>query len=959
MISRYRIRIFDKTSTWAVGTERCVIYDAKNIGTEVYANDVGSAFWTLPIDHPLIPELIPLKRHYKVERWNGTTWVLVGQGLLASYDATNDEIVYEGMDYMTMLSMHYTKLIGPESGTDNAITRPGTDEVTESADLALTATRSASALTPYQGNGTEANDWNSNDTETHLPVGSYPFAAIISQWSVYYDDTYSSWAAGLTVSEVPIAAHITPILPAWIVIESSNASIDGNRYMAYAMAGAGTPNQGTIIVLLEDYTGAARGLAATSGTLYYPRYDVISLMKFAVPDISTKTISAAILRLTASNGTGDHTVPNEPNISGRGLSVRRMLADWTGDSTTGAEGTWGNSSNANCSYDAVMANDTTSGAASSTISPLVDQGVYDINVTNIVNAWKTNANHGIVLINGSPQVADANCFYSTASTEARKPKLYISYTATTTPGVNTNANGLSNGPAGTRNLLLQRNSNSYGRHAGNPIAIYCTNDAGKENELDISYSETSGFYTLTGIVCVERAARDATKKLYDIETDNYVPTDFGIRSIKLAIKANPGDEVCTINVWPASWTEIGSTTTTVKLKWRLYIRPYGSTTAEDIDPEASAPSLTTSGGILGYWSGTTPQIVNSYSVNCLAQGLSYSFSAFPMVEVVNKVASTTPDYGAVGAIHDLNGGEADSVKDSTSLMGLESKTLNQIFSARIPEITAAGGGYGRFQWLTHTLVPGQSWSTESLRYFTSGESVLDHLRAMAEKEMTVNRNSTTRYDLINGIKIPWRTVFNFVGIRGGSAPGSTLYVSPAQSTTSPQYVFNYPGQIDQFRHKRDGRALRNSVRVVPATAFLVGSTTSISGSRSQGKLVENTGSQQEFGYAPLLRSESNFADATELEKYAKSLLDMTGDMLNVSATTITLAPDSVNPFEDFYLGDVVTVNVRRDNVNYPDLSRPHILEDAYVIGGVRVEVGVDGAEKVSLDLIKAAEFGRK
>jgi hypothetical protein len=729
--------------------------------------------------------------------------------------------------------------------------------------------------------------------------------------------------------------------------------------MAVAMAGAGTPNQGTIMVLLEGYTGGATSLATTTGTLYYPKYTVSSLVKFDIPDISTKTIGAAILRLTASNGTGDHTVPMEPDIGGRGITIRRMLADWTGDTTTGAEGVWANSSNANCDYAAVYANDTSTGQANTTISPLVDQGVYDVDVTSIVTAWKTNANHGILIYNGSDAVSDANCFYSTAATDARKPKLYVSYSSTTTPGVNTDANGLSNGPAGTRNLMLQRNSNSYGRSSGNPIGIYCTNDAGEENQLDITYSEASGFYTLTGIVVVERAARDATKKLYDIEGDNYVPTDFGIKTIKLAIKASPGDEVCTINVWPASWAEIGSTTTTVKLKWRLYIRPYGSTTAEDITPEGSAPSLTTSSGVLGYWSGTTPQIVNSYAVNCLAQGLSYSFSAFPMVECVNKTVTSGTDYGIVGYVHDVNGADADSTKDSTSLMGLESKTLNQIFTARVPEIAAAGGSYGRFQWLTHQLASGQTWSTESLRYFTSGESVLDHLRAMCEKEMTVNRNSTSRYDLINGIKIPWRTVFNFVGIRGGASPGSYLYVSPAQTTSTPQYIFNYPGVIDQFRHKRDGRALRNSVRVVPSTAFLVGSTTSISGSRSQGKLVENTGSQQEFGYAPLLRSESNFADATELEKYAKSLLDMTSDMLNVSATTITLAPDAIRPFEDFYLGDVVTVNVRRGNVNYPDLVAPHILEDAYVVGGVRIEVGVDGAEKVSLDLIKAAEFGRK
>jgi hypothetical protein len=161
-----------------------------------------------------------------------------------------------------------------------------------------------------------------------------------------------------------------------------------------------------------------------------------------------------------------------------------------------------------------------------------------------------------------------------------------------------------------------------------------------------------------------------------------------------------------------------------------------------------------------------------------------------------------------------------------------------------------------------------------------------------------------------------------------------------------------------FRYRRDGKKLRNSVRIVPSTSFLTGSTTTSSGSRSQGKLAENSASIQEYGYAPILTTQANFADETELQKYADSQLIKLSDILNVSMANIQIGPDTVRPFEDFFLGDIVQVAIRRKNVNFSDPINPDLMTDAYVVGGIRFELPVDGSERITVDLVKASDFGR-
>ena len=958
--SSVRIRIFDIGANRGVGNERCVIYDAKNVGSEVYANDVGSAFWTLPINHPLVPELVPLKRHYKVERLSSGNWILIGAGLLTTYDATNDEIVYEGMDYMTMLSMHYTKLVGPESGSEIAIKREEPASTTETVTTTLTATRSASTLF------STTSDWNSNDTEQHMVIGAFPNSFNVENYYIT-SNVASVFISGTTFSLLNSGDVV-------YISGTSSSRINGLRTISnrFPAAGSTTSGQITFSTSSGSNVGSAGSPISSTGYCYFKRYTSRGLVKFTLPSTldSTATVTTANLILTQSNTSGDHSVTDS---SPGDLLVNASGVDWTTDSTTGSEGSWGNANDTthpNCDWGSASSS-TSGGLSNITYTGIgsTHNSTHTFSISSIVNYWKSNPsanNNGILMYNTNESgVTDSFTIYSTAASASYRPKLALTYTYPTSAATNINANGLSHGPAATKAFLKERTSNSTARHAGNEIAVYTRNEAGEANKIDMVYDEVDSVYTLTGYTYIERSAINNDEKLYNNEEDVYIPNRFNVNRIRVSIVASPGDEVCTFNVWPDSWTEIAQPESPVMLKWRLKLRQHDANVAEVIAPASTVPTLSIPSGqtIYGNYTGTTHNITNSYEINCLTSGVSYTFAAYTMAELVNvspQTSSTNPNYGGV-MTHDVNGISASTSASQTVVMGLEKKTLQGIFDKQIPYVTGQGESFSRFGWLTFELASGQSWNSELIRYFTSGESVLSYLRSMCDKEMAANlltADASARWDVVDGIKIPWRTVFNFVGVRGSAAPGTKLYVAPAVTQANPVFVFDYPGMVDQFRYRRNGKDLRNSVRVVPATAFLTGSTTSSGGSRSQGKLAENESSIEEYGYAPVLTTQANFADAAELEKYAQSQVTKSSDILNVSMVSIQLAPDSVKPFEDFFLGDIVRVAVRRQNVNYTNASSPDFIADTYIVGGVRFELPVDGSERVTLDLVKTSEFGR-
>ena len=115
----------DATEPFGPNNIVAVISDARDVGVQLYANDNGSVYFTLPVDHPAVQLIDPLKQHYFVQRWDNGEYVTVQGGIITDYDASDNEVVISGVDYMSALNKYYTPLPGPKIG-QKAI--PDTDE---------------------------------------------------------------------------------------------------------------------------------------------------------------------------------------------------------------------------------------------------------------------------------------------------------------------------------------------------------------------------------------------------------------------------------------------------------------------------------------------------------------------------------------------------------------------------------------------------------------------------------------------------------------------------------------------------------------------------------------------------------------------------------------------------------------------------------------------------------------
>jgi len=107
----YRVILWETNTTdRGRGNIAAVIHDAKNVGVSSYLNEGGEMFFTLPYNHPQLSACVPLERHYRVDRFDEEDgrYVTLGQGLLEDYEATENETVFYGLDYMMVLQKTIT-----------------------------------------------------------------------------------------------------------------------------------------------------------------------------------------------------------------------------------------------------------------------------------------------------------------------------------------------------------------------------------------------------------------------------------------------------------------------------------------------------------------------------------------------------------------------------------------------------------------------------------------------------------------------------------------------------------------------------------------------------------------------------------------------------------------------------------------------------------------------------------
>jgi hypothetical protein len=80
-----------------------VIEDAKNVGASILFNSPGELHFTLLKDHAQIAVIEPKQTHYSVQFRQGDGWREVFAGLMWDFDASDTDVVFYGIDYLSLL----------------------------------------------------------------------------------------------------------------------------------------------------------------------------------------------------------------------------------------------------------------------------------------------------------------------------------------------------------------------------------------------------------------------------------------------------------------------------------------------------------------------------------------------------------------------------------------------------------------------------------------------------------------------------------------------------------------------------------------------------------------------------------------------------------------------------------------------------------------------------------------
>jgi hypothetical protein len=91
------------------------INDPVNLGASAVVNGGGELYFTLPALHPLCPDIEPHDVHYAVQQWWGDHYRVMFAGLITDFDATPDEVVYYGTDYLGLFQTSVDERFDPKA----------------------------------------------------------------------------------------------------------------------------------------------------------------------------------------------------------------------------------------------------------------------------------------------------------------------------------------------------------------------------------------------------------------------------------------------------------------------------------------------------------------------------------------------------------------------------------------------------------------------------------------------------------------------------------------------------------------------------------------------------------------------------------------------------------------------------------------------------------------------------
>jgi hypothetical protein len=109
----WRIVIRGMGANRGPGTVAAIIYNAKEIGATMLYNSPGEMHFTLDADHPQVSVIEPKQTHYALEFYTGDAWREVYAGLVWDFDATDRQVVFYGVDYLSLFDTVYDERYDP------------------------------------------------------------------------------------------------------------------------------------------------------------------------------------------------------------------------------------------------------------------------------------------------------------------------------------------------------------------------------------------------------------------------------------------------------------------------------------------------------------------------------------------------------------------------------------------------------------------------------------------------------------------------------------------------------------------------------------------------------------------------------------------------------------------------------------------------------------------------------
>lgn len=116
--NRYRILIKKMGANRGPGATVAVLEDAANVGASEFHNAPGEFFFTLPAIHAQVSVIEPWQVHYALESYRGEGWKEIAAGLIVDFDATDNDVVFYGTDYLGILDLDVDDRFNPDSSID-------------------------------------------------------------------------------------------------------------------------------------------------------------------------------------------------------------------------------------------------------------------------------------------------------------------------------------------------------------------------------------------------------------------------------------------------------------------------------------------------------------------------------------------------------------------------------------------------------------------------------------------------------------------------------------------------------------------------------------------------------------------------------------------------------------------------------------------------------------------------